>query len=100
VSGPILTFFDIVLAPRLKDPVAEIVVHLVVTVLAVLSIAIIEWLLILIGLDGKDMPGSALLFQWLGITTLGEWMFFLEVVAATVIIITGIGKAFYALVKS
>jgi hypothetical protein len=100
VSGRILTFFDTVLAPRLRDPVAEIVVHLVVTVLTVLSIWIIERLLILIRLDGKDMPGAALLFQWLGITTLGEWMFFLEVVAATVIIATGIAKAFVALVKS
>jgi hypothetical protein len=103
VPGRIATFFDDVLAPKLKEPVVEIVVHLVVTFLSVLSIALIEVLLIIFRLDGKEMPGSALLFRWLGVeatATLGDWMFLLEVVAATVIIVIGIGKACYALVKS
>ena len=103
VSGRIVTFFDTVLGPRLKEPFVEIAVHSVVTVLSVLSIAFIEWLLVLLRLDGKEMPGSALLFRWLGFetkATLGDRMFVLEVVAATVIIVIGIGRACYALVKS
>jgi hypothetical protein len=103
VLGRITTFFDAVLAPKLKEPVVEIVVHLVVTILSVVSIALIEGLLIIFRLEDKKMPGSALLFQLLGVettATLGDWMFLLEVVAATVIIVIGIGKACYVLVKS
>jgi hypothetical protein len=103
VSGRITTFFDTVLAPKLKEPVLEIVVHLVVTILSVLSIALIGGLLIIFRLEDKKMPGSALLFQWLGVDatfTLGDWIFLLEVVAATGIIVIGIGKACYVLVKS
>jgi hypothetical protein len=98
-----VTFFDTVLRPKLQEPVIEIIVHLVVTVLSVLSIALVDWLLAAIRLEGKVMPGSVLVFRLLGIeatATLGDWMFLLEVVAATVIIVIGIGKACFALVKS
>jgi hypothetical protein len=78
--------------PRLENPVIEILVHLVVTILSILSIALIEVLLHAIGLDGKLIPGTSL--------SLSSWMFWLEIVAASAIIIVGIFKATVALVRS
>jgi len=72
-------------ARKLEVPAAEIVVHLGVTVLSVLSIAFIEWVLHVVGLDGKRVP-------WVEIT-LSDWMFDLEVIAATAIIAIGVFKA-------
>jgi hypothetical protein len=78
-------FFVEVVGPRLEVPAAEIFVHLVVSLLSILSIKTIELLLWLLGLDGKVIPLTAL--------TLSTWMFILEIIAATVIIVAGIFKA-------
>jgi hypothetical protein len=77
---------------RLEVPVGDIVVHSVVTVLSILSIAGIELLLHCVKLDGKSIPLTNI--------TLSEWMFFLEILAATLIILVGIVKAVARLVKS
>ena len=70
---------------KLEVPAAEIVVHLGVTVLSVLSIALIEWLLHVLGLDDRKIPWTEF--------KLSDWMFDLEMLAATTIIIVGIIKA-------
>ena len=62
-------------------------VHFAVSLIAVVSLAVIEWVLGRIGIEKKIIPGYH--------TTLGDWIFYLEVVAASVIIIAG---AFEALV--
>jgi hypothetical protein len=85
-------FLDNKLLPRLELPAAEIVLHLIVTVLSILGIAGIEGLLYLVGLDRKLIPGTTI--------ALGDWMFVLEIVAATAIILIGIGKAIHALLRS
>jgi hypothetical protein len=76
---------------KLKLPAIEVAVHFVVTVLAVVSIALTEQLLHALGMDGKIIPAMGL--------PLGEWMFMLEVAAATVIIAVGVIKAAIALWK-
>ncbi len=96
-------FLKNTLWPRLEDPVVEILVHLAVTILSVLSIAGIEMLLWILRLDGKSIPGTTLLFRWLGLdttVTLSDWMLVLEIVAATAIILVGIVKAIVTLVRS
>jgi hypothetical protein len=97
---PLKDFFENTLWPRLKEPVLEIVVHLAVTVLSVLSIAVIELLLYILHVGGETIPGTALLARWLGLqagVTLNDWMLVLEVVAATAIIVVGLIKAVKAL---
>jgi hypothetical protein len=97
---PLKDFFENTLWPRLKEPVLEIVVHLAVTVLSVLSIAVIELLLYILHVGGETIPGTALLSQRLGLqtgVTLNDWMLVLEVVAATAIIVVGLIKAVKAL---
>jgi hypothetical protein len=79
-------------APRLELPAAEIIVHLIVTLASVGSIAIVELALSGVGLSGKAIPKTGL--------TLGELMFFLEVAAATLIIAIGVIKAAIALIRS
>jgi len=85
---PFREFLTGTVAERLKIPAAEVVVHLGVTVLSVVSIVIIEKLLWATGLDGKKIPGANI--------TLSDWMFDLEVIAATAIIVVGIIKAIVA----
>ena len=77
---------------RLETPLIEIFVHLIVTVLSILSIAAIELLLRAVGLDGRQLPGTEV--------SLSSWMFWLEIFAATAIIGVGIAKATVALVRS
>jgi len=77
---------------KLEVPAAEIIVHLAVTVLSVLSIALIEGVLRILGLDGRKIPGTDI--------TLSDWMFDLEMVAATGIIVVGMIKAVVAAWKA
>jgi hypothetical protein len=70
----------------------EIATHLAVTALSIISIWGIEEVLCWVGLDGKPIPFTS--------TTLADWMFVLEVFAATLIISIGIAKAAIALVRS
>jgi hypothetical protein len=77
---------------RLEVPLIEIFVHSVVTVASILSIAGIELLLHWVGLDGKAIPYTKI--------TLSDWMFYLELLAANLIIVVGIIKAAIALVRS
>jgi hypothetical protein len=81
-------FLDLVWA-RLALPVALVVAHLAITVLALLSLAVTEWLLRNIGIDGKIIPGTNM--------KLGNWISDLEVFAATVIIIAGAIEALVVL---
>jgi hypothetical protein len=90
-EGPAQRFLSLVSA-KLEVPATEIIVHFVVTVLSVLSIALIELLLRVAGLDGKEIP--------LVNITLGDWMFYLEVIAATAILAVGIFKAVLAIRKA
>jgi hypothetical protein len=78
--------------PRLEAPLVEIVVHLIVTALSIISIYGIEILLRALGLGEKLIPIFGV--------TLNHWMFGLEVVAATAIIAVGIVRATIALVRS
>jgi hypothetical protein len=77
---------------KLELPVTEIFVHSIVTVLSILSISGIEQLLHWVGLDGKDIPFTNV--------TLSTWMFCLEILASTLIILIGIWKAARALWRS
>ena len=79
-------------APRLELPAAEIIVHLIVTLASVAGIAIVKLALWIVGLSDEEIP-------WTGIV-LDKLMFFLEVVAAALIISIGIVKAVIALIKS
>jgi hypothetical protein len=90
-EGPARRFLSLV-AAKLEVPATEIIVHFVVTVLSVLSIALIEILLRVAGLDEKEIP-------WINIT-LGDWMFYFEVTAATAILAVGIFKAVLAIGKA
>ncbi len=76
---------------RAEPPVIEIIVHLLVTALSIVSISLIEHLLMWLGLDGKIMPFTHI--------SLSEWMFYLEVIASTLIIVVGIIKAVVTLVR-
>ncbi len=78
--------------PRLELPAAEIIVHLIVTLASVGSIAAVELMLWIVGLSGKEIPRTGV--------RLDELMLFLEVAAASLIIVVGIIKAVVALVKS
>ncbi len=78
--------------PRLESPAAEIIIHLLVTLASVAGIAIVKLALWIVGLSDEEIP-------WTGII-LDKLMFFLEVVAATLIISIGILKAVIALLKS
>jgi hypothetical protein len=73
---------------KLEVPAVEILVHLAVTALSLLSIALIEFLLYLLKLDNQDIPGTRV--------KLSELLFFLEVVASTLIISIGMLKAVMA----
>lgn len=77
-------FLDMVWA-RLALPFALIVVHFAVSILALASLAVIEWVLRIIGIDKEIIPGTA--------TTVGKWILYLEIVAASVIIIAGVIEA-------
>ena len=78
--------------PRLELPAAEIIVHLIVTLASVVSIAIVDLALWLLGLSDKEIPRTGI--------TLGDLMFYMEVVAASLIILVGVIKAVIALVRS
>jgi hypothetical protein len=80
--------FFLQIRSKLDVPTAEILVHLMVTVFSVLSIALIELLLHIVRLDGRKVPGTYV--------TLSDWMFLLEVIAATLIISVGVVKAVVA----
>jgi len=89
-------FIEDTLWPRLEQPLADIIVHFVVSLLSVLSIAFLELVLHIAGLDGKAIPGTQLMLKWLGFNTqvtLSDWMTVLEVGAITVINIAGIFRA-------
>jgi hypothetical protein len=88
---------------RLEPPTVEIGVHLVVSLLSVLSIAAINVVFHWVGLDGKTLPGTPLLCKFLGIEgpiTLDDWMLWLEIIGATVVIGTGIESARKALART
>ena len=83
------SFVDIV-RTQLRWPGALLVVHFVVSVLAVVFLAIVKFLLTLAGIQNDTIPGSA--------TTLGDWMLYLEVYASSIIIIIGAIGALVVLV--
>jgi hypothetical protein len=96
-------FIEATLWPRLEQPLADIIVHFVVSFLSVLSIASLELMLHIAGLDGKAIPGTQLMLKWLGANTqitLSDWMIVLEVAAVTVINIVGIYRALTGLARS
>ena len=78
-------FFTNVVWARLELPLGLLLVHCVVSVCAVASIALTELVLRALGLDGKAIPGYNV--------TLGSWMFDLEIFAASAILIAGILEA-------
>ena len=79
-------------AKKLQVPAVEILVHFFVTVLTVVSIALIDWLVRVAGLDNRNIPGFNV--------KLSDWMFVLEVIAATGIISVGVIKAVVAAWKA
>jgi hypothetical protein len=89
-------FVEDTLWPQLQQPVADILEHLALTLLSILSIRFIELVLYVARLDGKVIPGTQPVLQRLGFNTevtLGDWLFVLEVIAATTIIMVGIYRA-------
>jgi hypothetical protein len=76
---------------KTEVPVTEILVHAIVTILSILSIAAIELILNLVKLGDKNIPFTTI--------TLSQWMFYLEILAATLIILIGTFKAVIALAR-
>ncbi len=72
-------------------PVAIIIGHLAVTVTAVLAVAVVEEVLMALGLSKKKVPFLDL--------TLSDWLYDLDVIAVTGIIGVGIVKGVRALWK-
>jgi len=91
MAGRIGVFLAKKVWPKLELPLVELIVHFAVTVVAVLAIAAIEALMHWTGFDRKIIP-------LLGMT-LGDWMFVLEIVAASAIILIGIGRAIWTLIR-
>jgi hypothetical protein len=75
--------------PRLSLPVALIFVHFVVSILTLASLFLIGWALRIMQISDEIIPGST--------TTLGRWILYLEIVAASVIIIAGSVEALVVL---
>jgi hypothetical protein len=73
---------------KLEVPATEIIVHLILTILAVLSITLIELLLRLLVLDEREIPWTHL--------KLSDWFFYLDFLAATPMISIGVVKAVIA----
>jgi len=84
--------FDLLVGTKAEAPAAEVVVHLGVAVLSVLSIALIERLLHVAGLDGRKVPAIEI--------TLSDWMFYLKVVAAITVMSAGTIKAVLAALRA
>jgi hypothetical protein len=74
---------------EVRRPVVIIAGHLIVTVAAILSLAFVEFVLALLHYDRREIP-------FLGIT-LSDWLFDMDVVAASAIILIGILKGSLAL---
>ena len=70
---------------RLEEPVMVLVAHFVLTVLLIVFLEATELLLTIFHLDSREVP----LVQ----VTLSEWMFDLDVLVATVVMIVGAAKA-------
>jgi hypothetical protein len=77
---------------KLAKPANEIVAHFVLSILTILALAGTEFILWVLNIDNKMIP----LF---GIT-LGEWMFDLDLISATLINAVGIIKALIVLWKA
>ena|SRR5215213_7818548 len=78
-------FLDEMIWKWLAYPAALLTVHFLVSVLAIVTLALTEALLHVLRLDGKTIPLSGI--------TLGDWRFDLKVIAASVINISGIIEA-------
>jgi len=88
---PFADFFEQTVWPRLELPVAHILVHLAVTVLSVLSMAVSEGLVYILGWEAREIPGVGVTYT--------DWLRILEILAATGIISVGIVRAVIALWK-
>ena len=66
-------------------PLALIIVHFVVMLAALITFAVLKWVLKVIGIEDDIVPGSS--------TPIGKWILDLEIVAATVIIGAGVLEA-------
>ena len=73
---------------KLIKAAAEIVAHFFITVMSLLGIAGTGLVLDLLGLTSKTIPLTNL--------TLGEWIFMLEIISATLINVVGIYKSIRA----
>jgi hypothetical protein len=86
-------FLKVVLWPRVEEPLVLILVHLISAVSWILSVMCVDLVLRISRLDGRVIPGTEPLTQWLGSSggvTLSDWMLPLEVFGGTIIIIVGI----------
>jgi|SRR5271166_2343998 len=70
---------------RLALPLALLLVHFAVLLIALASLAVTGMVMRLMGIEEKIIPGYH--------TTLGDWMLYLEISASSVIIIAGVFEA-------
>ena len=70
---------------RLAVPATLIIVHLLVLLLAFVSLAVCKWVLHSVGIEDDIVPGLN--------TSIGKWILDLEIFASTVIIGAGIVEA-------
>jgi hypothetical protein len=77
---------------RLAGPANEIAAHFVLSVMAILALAGTELLLRLLGIDNRMIPLTGV--------TLGDWMFDLDVVSATLINAVGMFRGAIVLWKA
>jgi hypothetical protein len=82
--------FLAIVETQLKWPIALLVAHFVVSVLAVVFLAIVKILLKSAGIENDTVPGSSM--------TLGNWMLYLEVYASSIIIVLGAAGALVLLI--
>ena len=83
-------FFVEIVSAKLEWPVALILVHVGVSLLALIGLALIKVLLRFIGIEEDIVPGSK--------TTVGHWILYLEIITSTVIMIAGALEALAVLV--
>jgi hypothetical protein len=74
---------------RLAVPVALIIDHFVVLLLALISLAALKWVLKIVGIEDDIVPGWNM--------TIGKWILDLEIFASSVIIGLGVLEALVVL---
>jgi hypothetical protein len=83
-------FFVEIVWARLALPAGLVIVHLIVSILAISSLGLLDWSVRIIRIDQATIPHFHI--------KLGEWILDLEVLSASVVIIAGVIEALVVLI--